>query len=92
MDSNSPIDWGNIARLAELDNSDTPQVVQDALGKEDRLDYADYAENDEEEGGGKTTPEFSEVKDFSKSQFQFPPPDEGTERPLQPGQFNRFGR
>ena len=79
IDSNTPIDWGNIARLAELDNSDTPQVVRDALWKEDRLDYADYAER-------KITPEFSKVKDVSKSQFSPP------ERPLQPGQFNRFGR
>ena len=91
MDSNSPIDWGNIARLAELDNSDTPQVVQDALWKEDGLDYgdeSDYAENDEEQPTAKA----DKVKDFSKSQFQFPPPDERPERPLQPGQFNRFGR
>ena len=62
MDSNSPIDWGNIARLAELDKSDTQ--VQDV--------------------------QWEEPPNFSISQF--PPPDGELDKPLQPGQFDRFGR
>ena len=46
VDHRSPSDWGNIARLAELDNSDTQLHTQDVQWEEP-LNFSTFAPPDE---------------------------------------------